>query len=285
MPTTATDESKFPSLLNKRRKEYLCRVFGSENGAVAGIQSEWDRMRLLARFRFEEAYARLWISDALRFCETAEDREEAIMAAHHSVAETEAWHRKALKRPALLHNGLMAKFIQPFGENARMPMDNYCTVGSAHESPVTAMCAQVSISRVRHLCYRAWSPDKTPGNVPEDWKPWFRDELEYQQQAYDAALETICRHYGSATGLPADIPAANHAAAACYWRRWQARQEMKARFEHDLYVIDHEEQQAHEAEEAAERKAEEVIDGIERHIEDVARGILYDVLAEQGESR
>ncbi|MDN3278713.1 hypothetical protein QWJ07_30935 [Frankia sp. RB7] len=247
-------DSTFAKAPGKYRRMYLARCFGSTDGKVRGVASKWDRRRLRARFALETAHSELWESDELRFCETAADLEEAKERSHQSVCVLEAWHLKALKRPALLHAGLMKNLIEPFGQNARMPMDDYCTVGSAHESPVTAMRACVSESRIRHLCYRAWSSDETPENVLEDWKPWFAAEMEYQQQAYDESLEKICRQYGSESGKPTDIPVANHAAAACYWRRWQARQEMKARFEHDLYVIAAEEMAAKER---AEREAEE----------------------------
>ncbi|WLA65671.1 hypothetical protein [Bradyrhizobium diazoefficiens] len=277
-----SESAEWPALLGSQRKQYLARCFGSVDGSVAGVANPFDRRRLKARYRYEEQYAALWQADALRFCETAADKEAAILAAHHSQAETEAWHRKALKRPASLHSGLMKSFTKPFNpEYDTMYLDDYCESGSRHEGPVSAMRARVPESRIKYLCFRAWSSDETPENVPEEWKPWFDEQMAYQREAHDESLEVVCRHYGSKTGRPADIPKSNHAAAATYWRRWQARHEMRAAFEYELYVTDAEEQMEREAEDAAERKAEEVIEGIERQIEEAAQDILQDILDEQ----
>lgn len=250
-----SEAAEWPALLGAQRRKYLARCFGSVDGSVAGVANPFDRRRLKARCRYEEQYAALWQADALRFCETAADKDAAIVAAHHSQASTEAWHRKALKRPALLHSGLMKSFTQPFSrEFDTMPLDDYCESGSRHEAPVSAMRARVPESRVKYVCFRAWSPDETPENVPQDWKLWSEDQMAYQREAHDESLEAICRHYGSNTGKPADIPEENHAAAATYWRRWQARQEMRAAFELELHRIGHDELKA---EEAAQKLADE----------------------------
>ncbi|RTE92933.1 hypothetical protein [Bradyrhizobium sp. LVM 105] len=277
-----SDSSEWPVLLGSQRKKYLAFCFGSVDGTPRGIANKFDRRRLQARYRYEEAYAALWQADALRFCESAADKEAVVIAAHNSQATTEAWHRKALKRPALLHAGLMKSFIQPFDpEYDSMYLDDYCETGSNHEGPVRAMRLGVPESRVKFVCFRAWSPDETPENVPQEWKQWFDEQMAYQREAHDEALEDICRHYGSKSGKPADIPAGNHAAATTYWRRWQARQEMRAAFELELYRIGYDEMKADEAEAAAERKAQEIIEGIERQVEDAAWDILQDVLAEE----
>ncbi|AMA55047.1 hypothetical protein BCCGELA001_01340 [Bradyrhizobium sp. CCGE-LA001] len=160
-------------------------------------------------------------------------------------------------------------------------MDDYCGEGSPTESPVTSMVARIPKDRLKYIAYRAWSPDSRAETVPDDWRPWYSEQFAYQEARYEQALEHVCRHYGSATGRPADIPKTNHAAAACYWRRWTARQEMLCRFEYELYVINAEEQMEREAENAAGRKAEAIIEGIERQIEDVAQDILRDILDEQ----
>lgn len=277
-----SDRSEWPVLLGSQRKKYLARCFGSTDGTPQGIANKFDRQRLRARYRYERAYGALWQADALRFCETAQDKEAATLAAHHSRATNEAWHRKALGRPALLHNGRMKSFIQPFNpEHETLDFDYYCETGSRHEGPVSAMKARVPDSRVKYVCYRAWSPDETPENVPAEWKPWFDEQMAYQQEAHDEALEDVCRHFESKTGKPADIPESNHAAAATYWRRWQALQEMRAAYELELYRIGADELKAEEAEEAAERRADKMIAEIERQVEDAAYDILQEVLDEQ----
>ncbi|MCK1284058.1 hypothetical protein IVB41_08915 [Bradyrhizobium sp. 44] len=264
-----TAETNFAKAPGKQRRMYLARCFGSTDGTVRGVADKWDRKRLLARYTMEAGYSALWESDELRFCETAADLEAAKTRSHHSLCVLEAWHRKALKRSALLHAGEMKSFLEPFGENDQMPMDQYCAVGSNHESAVSAMRSRVPESRVRYVSYRAWSPDETPENVPDEWKPWFAAEMEYQQQAYEQSLENICRHYGSESGKPAEIPSANHPAAACYWRRWQARQEMKARFEYDLYVIAANEMAAEGAAQALTRAGDDATTAAEQAAEAV----------------
>lgn len=278
-----SDASEWPVLLGSQRKKYLARCFGSTDGTPEGIADEFDRQRLRARYRYEEAYAVLWQADALRFCESAADKEAAVIDAHHSQAKTEAFHRKALKRPALLHAGLMECFTQPFNpEYDTMHLDDYCETGSRHEGPVGAMKASVPESRVKFVCLWAGSRDETSENVPSERRLAFDQQMEFQSQWFDEALEEISTWFGSKTGKPADIPTANHAAAACYWRRWQARQEMRAAFELELARIEAAEREADEAEEAAERKAEEIIADIERSVENAAYAILDEI--EENES-
>ena len=248
-----SDMSHWPPLVGKQRRQYLARCFGSVDGTASGIANRHDRRRFKARIRLEESYAELWQADAGRFCETAEDVERAKTAAHHSIAELEAFHRNALKRPVLLHGGLMAKFIEPFGENDQMPLDAYCTIGSAHEAPVSAMRARIPEARAKYVAFRAWSSDETPEGVPAKWRKQFDASMEYQREGYEEALEDVCRHYGSESGRRSDIPATNHAAAACYWRRWQARQEMRCEFELELLRIDTDQWEAEQAAEARKR--------------------------------
>lgn len=283
---TTTEQSNWPRAPGRHRRAYLAHQFGSHDGTGAGIANEFDRRRYHARIRLESAFSTLCTQDALRFCTTQTDVEAAQEQAHQSVAEQEAWHREALKRPALLHSGNAYKFCLPFGDDDGKHrnwtwMDDYCDEGSPIESPVTDMVARIPKGRLKLLAFGAWSPDSLGETVPKEFQPDYSRKFAFQEAWFEQALEDICRHYGSTTGRPADIPKSNHAAAACYWRRWTARQEMLCKFEYDLYVIATEESEAHEAEDAAERKAEEVIEGIERQIEEAAQDILQDILDEQ----
>ncbi|MBR0982338.1 hypothetical protein [Bradyrhizobium liaoningense] len=281
---TTPEQSNWPRAPGRHRKAYLARQFGSYDGRPESIPDPFARRRYRARIKLESAFSTLWKQDALRFCTTPADVEAAKRRAHQSVAELEAWHRKALQRPALLHSGNAFKFCLPFGDDDEKYydwtwMDDYCDEGSPTEAPVTSMVAQIPEGRLKLIACCAGSPDSRAETVPDDWRPWYSEQFAYQEASYEQALEDICRHYGP-TGRPVDIPKSNHAAAACYWRRWTARQEMLSRFEYELHVIDAEEQKEREAEEAAERKAEDFVRAVERQIEDAAYAILDDVLSE-----
>lgn len=235
--TTTVDETTFAKTPGKQRRMWLAKVLDSVDGTAHGIANNGDRERYQARVAFESAYSELWEADAIRFAETTADVEAAKTESHHSVAVTEAWHRRALKRPALLA-GKKQSLLEPFGEHDRMPLDDYCTVGSTHESPVTAMRAIVPAARLEFVALQAGSPDGTAENVPAENRKWFEEAMEFQKQAYAEDLESVCRHYGSATGLPADIPDANHAAASCYWRRWRTRNSSRCELQTELWKID-----------------------------------------------
>ncbi|MHC2278731.1 hypothetical protein ACVME8_005342 [Bradyrhizobium diazoefficiens] len=78
----------------------------------------------------------------------------------------------------------------------------------------------------------------TPPRSLEDARGAFVDEV--------LRRELVSRTSTAQTGKPADIPPVSHAAAATYWRLWQALQEMRAAFELELCRIDFDEMKTEE---------------------------------------
>lgn len=270
-------ESHWPPTIGKQRIRYLATSFNSSNSTVAGVANEFDRRRLEARIEFERAYSRIWQNEATRECRNANDLEAAKMEAHHSVAVLEAFHRTELKRPARLR-GNMSSFLDPFAGELT-PFEIYCE-GPALDKPRT-MRATVPDGRKRYVALVHFSDDETPEGVPEEHRAAYDLAMRAETEEQEIILEKTARHYGSTTGAVDDIPTENRATASRYWRRFNAMFAAQTAFELDLTRIAFDEQRAREAEEAAERKAEEVIDGIERQIEDAAQDIFQDILAEQ----
>ncbi|MEY9220672.1 hypothetical protein [Bradyrhizobium ottawaense] len=273
-----SDESKWPPLIGKQRIRYLCYRFGSVDGTLDGIANPFDRRRCEARIEYERDYARLWQNEATRDCESASDLEGAQLKAHHSIAELEAFHRQALKRPALLRSAGFRMFLEPFSEPL-MPLDLYCT-SPGHDKP-RALRAILPKARKRRTALVWGASDENAKSVPAEFHDGYTEALKAEAEGLDDDLEQVARHYGSKTGKPADIPSENRATASRYWRRFMSRFEALCLYELELERIAVDEQMEREADEAAERKAEELVQSIERQIEDAAYAILDDVLAEQ----
>ncbi|MEH2504976.1 hypothetical protein V1290_003787 [Bradyrhizobium sp. AZCC 1578] len=120
------DESsgKTAPLIGGWRLKYLATSFGSKDGTVKGVANKFDRARLRARIRFEKRWAAQWTRELCFYRGSPdgswanvspENRDAALLEDHHALAELEAYHREAMKRPALLR-GTAYKFLEPFPE-------------------------------------------------------------------------------------------------------------------------------------------------------------------------
>ncbi|MCA1549350.1 hypothetical protein I6F36_21195 [Bradyrhizobium sp. BRP19] len=267
-----SEESKWPPLIGKQRARYLCYRFGSEDGTLSGIANPFTRRRCKARIDYERGYARTWQNDATRACNTAEDIEAQKRIAHLSFAALQAGNADLMKRPILLR-GDGREFCDPF-ENS-MPLDYYTEWGHASDLATTPKFV-LNDARKEYLAVRWHSPDGTARHVPDDYRSAFEAQMDYHTQALEANRENIAKHYGSPYGSWRGIPQARLAAANRYARLWLGRFESRCEFELALLRITIDEMDAEER----ERKAEELIDSIERQIEDVAQDILQDILAE-----
>ncbi|TWI02476.1 hypothetical protein LPJ38_09535 [Bradyrhizobium daqingense] len=267
-----SEKSKWPPLICKQRIRVLCYLFGSTDGTLRGIANPSDRRRCKARIEYERSYARIWENDATRSCNTAEDLEEQKRLAHLSFATLRASNAELLKRPILLR-GDGQEFCEPFKDS--MPLDDYTEWGYASDLATTTKFV-LNDARKEYLAVRWHSPDGTARNVPDDYRSAFEAQMDYHTQALEANRENIAKHYGSPYGSWRGIPQARLAAANRYARLWLGRFESRCEFELALLRITIDEMDAEEH----ERKAEELIESIERQIEDVAQDILHDILAE-----
>ncbi|MDD1573071.1 hypothetical protein C7U92_10290 [Bradyrhizobium sp. WBOS7] len=252
----------------------LCYLFGSTDGTLRGIANPFDRRRCEARIEYERGYARIWQNDATRSCETAEDLEEQKRLAHLSFATLRASNAELLKRPILLR-GRGRDFCEPFKD--WMPLDDYDDVGFPSDLATTPKFV-LNDARKEYLAVRWHSPDGTARNVPDGYRSAFDEQMEYHTQALEANREDIAKHYGSPYGSWRGIPQARLAAANRYARLWLGRFESRCEFELALLRVTIDEMDAEEL----DRKADELIESIERQIEDVAQDILQNILDEQG---
>jgi hypothetical protein len=114
---------KPPPLIGSWRIKYLAACFNSTDGTVKGVANKFDRQRLRALIRFEKRFTAQWdrehyfahgSPDGSLDNLPPESRDAALLEAHHGFADLQAFHRDAMRRPALLR-GTAYEFLKPFG--------------------------------------------------------------------------------------------------------------------------------------------------------------------------